>query len=115
MANTSKYLEPADAPADAIRRGCAPGDRFPTVVEPAEAHGVAPDTAGRAVQVLKERGLPAGKAGGTTRVRVRPTHHVRRNTRHRAEKDLVRGPQEVRLPTVVRAELRYVASSKRWS
>ncbi|MEU6097515.1 GntR family transcriptional regulator [Streptomyces sp. NPDC047079] len=39
MANTSKYLELADALAAEIRRGeYAPGDRFPTVNELARAH-----------------------------------------------------------------------------
>ncbi|MGI5397854.1 GntR family transcriptional regulator [Streptomyces sp. CA-251251] len=98
MAHTSsKYLELAGALADAIRRGeYAPGDRFPTVVELAKAHAVAPNTASRAVQVLKEQGLLSGKAGGTTRVRVQPIHQVRVNTRYQAEKDLVREPEEVR-------------------
>ncbi|MCF2131030.1 GntR family transcriptional regulator [Strepomyces sp. STD 3.1] len=98
MAHTSsKYLQLAETLADAIRRGdYAPGDRFPTVVELAEAHDVAPNTASRAVQVLKERGLVSGKAGGTTRVRVQPIHQVRVNTRYQAEKELVLEPEEVR-------------------
>ncbi|OSC71674.1 transcriptional regulator [Streptomyces sp. 4F] len=98
MAHTSsKYLELAESLADAIRRGeYAPGDRFPTVVELAKAHAVAPNTASRAVQVLKEQGLLSGKPGGTTRVRVQPIHQVRVNTRYQTEKDLVLEPEEVR-------------------
>ncbi|WP_030169343.1 GntR family transcriptional regulator [Streptomyces sp. NRRL S-813] len=105
MANTSKYLELADALATAIRRGeYASGDRFPTVNELARAHNVAPNTASRAVQMLKERGLLSGKAGGTTRVRVQPVHQVRANTRYQTEKDLVLRPEDERATTGV-AEL----------
>ena len=82
----------------------APGDRFPTVNELAKAHDVAPNTASRTVQVLKERGLLSGKAGGTTRVRVQPPHQVRANTRYEVEKDLVRRPEDERATTGV-AEL----------
>lgn len=98
MAHTSsKYLLLAESLADAIRRGeYAPGDRFPTVVELAKAHAVAPNTASRAVQALKEQGLLSGKPGGTTRVRVQPIHQVRVNSRYQTEKDLVREPEEVR-------------------
>jgi GntR family transcriptional regulator len=72
MAYTSKYLELADAPAARIRRGeCAPGDRFPTVNEPAGARS-------------------------TTRVRVQPPHQVRANTGYQVEKDLVLRPEEER-------------------
>ncbi|MGW4437955.1 GntR family transcriptional regulator [Streptomyces sp. NPDC004596] len=105
MANTSKYLELAEVLATAIRRGeYAPGDRFPTVNELAGLHSVAPNTASRAVQVLKEQGLLSGKAGGTTRVRVQPIHQVRANSRYQTEKDLVLRPVEERGTTGV-AEL----------
>ncbi|MEU5242656.1 GntR family transcriptional regulator [Streptomyces asoensis] len=96
MANASKYLELADQLADEIRREYEPGDRFPTVMELAKAHSVAPNTVSRAVQVLKERGLLSGKAGGTTRVRVQPMLQVRQNTRYQSEKDVVLQPEEVR-------------------
>ncbi|MFJ9735058.1 GntR family transcriptional regulator [Streptomyces sp. NPDC101171] len=105
MANTSKYLELAEVLTTAIRRGeYAPGDRFPTVNELAEVHSVAPNTASRAVQLLKEQGLLSGKAGGTTRVRVQPIHQIRANSRYQTEKDLVLRPAEERGTTGV-AEL----------
>ncbi|GAB1340840.1 GntR family transcriptional regulator [Streptomyces sp. E-15] len=105
MASTSKYLELADVLAAQIQRGeYAPGQRFPTVVELSKAHGVAPNTASRAVQVLKERGLLSGKAGGTTRVRVHPIRQVRSNERYQTEKDLVLLPEQDRATTGV-AEL----------
>lgn len=97
MPNTSKYPELAESLADAIKRGdYTPGDRFPTVADLAKTHGVAPNTASRAVQALKERGLLSGKSGGTTRVRVQPIHQIRANTRYQREKDLVREPEEIR-------------------
>lgn len=104
MANAAKYLELADRLAERIREEYEPGDRFPTVTELAQRHGVAPNTASRAVQTLKERGLLAGKAGGTTWVRVPPVSSVRRNTRYQAEKDLVLRPEDERRTTGV-AEL----------
>ncbi|MER6037975.1 GntR family transcriptional regulator [Streptomyces sp. NPDC001835] len=97
MASTSKYMELADVLAAAIRGGeYTPDQRFPTVIELAKAHSVAPNTASRAVQVLKERGLLSGKAGGTTRVRVPPIHQVRSNLRYQTEKDRVLLPEEER-------------------
>ncbi|AIS02441.1 GntR family transcriptional regulator [Streptomyces glaucescens] len=104
MANTAKYELLADELAEVIRREYEPGDRFPTVIELAKAHGVAPNTASRAVQVLKERGLLTGKSGGTTRVRVQPIQQIRRNTRYQAEKDMVLQPEDARRSTGV-AEL----------
>ncbi|MDQ0808760.1 GntR family transcriptional regulator [Streptomyces sp. B3I7] len=104
MANAAKYLELADRLAERIREEYEPGDRFPTVTELAQLYGVAPNTASRAVQTLKEQGLLAGKAGGTTWVRVPPVSSVRRNTRYQAEKDLVLRPEEERRATGV-AEL----------
>ncbi|MEU5713976.1 GntR family transcriptional regulator [Streptomyces flaveolus] len=105
MASTSKYLELADALAAQIQKGeYAPGERFPTVLDLAKAHSVAPNTVSRAVQVLKERGLLSGKAGGTTRVRVQPIRQVRSNERYQKEKDLVLLPEQDRATTGV-AEL----------
>ncbi|MEV5730759.1 MULTISPECIES: GntR family transcriptional regulator [Streptomyces] len=104
MPNTSKYEQLADELARRIKEEYEPGDRFPTVVELAKAHQVAPNTASRAVQVLKERGLLTGKSGGTTRVRVQPIQQVRRNTRYQAEKDMVLQPEDARRSTGV-AEL----------
>jgi GntR family transcriptional regulator len=97
MPNTSKYAELAALLAEAIRSGDhAPGARFPTVTELSRVHDVAPNTASRAVQLLKEQGLLSGKTGGTTRVRVPPVRQVRANTRYQREKDLVREPEDVR-------------------
>ncbi|MEU0054683.1 GntR family transcriptional regulator [Streptomyces sp. NPDC006309] len=105
MASTSKYLELADALAAQIERGeYAPGQRFPTVMELAKAHSVAPNTISRAVQALKERGLLAGKTGGTTRVRVQPIRQTRSNERYQIEKDHVLLPEQDRRTTGV-AEL----------
>lgn len=96
MPNVSKYLQLADELAASVQRDYEPGDRFPTVVELATKHGVAPNTVSRAVQVLKERGLLSGRPGGTTRVRVQPMTQVRSNTRYQSEKDLVLQPEDVR-------------------
>lgn len=73
----------------------------PTVTELAKQFGVAPNTASRAVQVLKERGLLSGRIGGKTWVRVAPQQTVRRNTRYQAEKDLVLKSEEERRQTGV--------------
>ncbi|MCX4449047.1 GntR family transcriptional regulator [Streptomyces sp. NPDC087866] len=90
MVNVGKYLELAEALSEKITSGeLAPGDQLPTVAELAKQFGVAPNTASRAVQVLKERGLLSGRIGGKTWVRVPPPQTVRRNTRYQAEKDLV--------------------------
>ncbi|WEH43986.1 GntR family transcriptional regulator [Streptomyces sp. AM 2-1-1] len=97
MANTAKYLELAEELAARIQKGeLAPGDRVSTVAELAHQYGVAHNTASRAVQTLKERGLLSGKPGGTTWVRVPPARTTRRNTRYQAEKDLVLRPLEER-------------------
>ncbi|WP_326701872.1 GntR family transcriptional regulator (plasmid) [Streptomyces sp. NBC_01754] len=104
MANAAKYLELAEQLATYIREECEPGDRFPKVADLALQHGVAPNTASRAVQTLKEQGLLSGKPGGSTWVRVPPVQSVRRNTRYQTEKDLVLQPEEQRRSTGV-AEL----------
>ncbi|MGW2081814.1 GntR family transcriptional regulator, partial [Streptomyces sp. NPDC001939] len=62
---------------------------------------VAPNTVSRAVQVLKDRGLLSGKAGGKTWVRVPPQRTVRRNTRYQIEKDLALKSEDERRRTGV--------------
>ncbi|MGW6744856.1 GntR family transcriptional regulator [Streptomyces sp. NPDC055025] len=101
MANTGKYLELADKLAKQIEEELAPGDQFPTVTELARQLGVAPNTASRAVQTLKERGLLSGKAGGKTWVRVQPVTTLRRNTRYQQEKDIALLPESERRKTGV--------------
>ncbi|WP_329453406.1 GntR family transcriptional regulator (plasmid) [Streptomyces sp. NBC_01724] len=101
MANVGKYLELADALAQKIKTELSPGDQLPTVSELAKQFSVAPNTASRAVQVLKERGLLSGKTGGKTWVRVTPQQAVRRNTRYQTEKDLVLESEDERRRTGV--------------
>lgn len=96
MANVGKYLELADTLAEMIKRDLSPGDQLPTVTELAKRFSVAPNTASRAVQALKERGLLSGKTGGKTWVRVPPAQVVRKNTRYHVEKDLVLKPEDER-------------------
>ncbi|MEV0982160.1 GntR family transcriptional regulator [Streptomyces sp. NPDC049915] len=74
----------------------SPGDPIPKTADLAEHFGVNKNTASRAVQLLKERGVLSGKAGGTTRVRVPPMYQVRSTTRYQIEKDRVLLPEEER-------------------
>ncbi|WP_406450312.1 GntR family transcriptional regulator [Streptomyces sp. NBC_00876] len=101
MVNVGKYLELAEVLTEKIKTELSPGDQLPTVSELAKQFGVAPNTASRAVQVLKERGLLSGRIGGKTWVRVAPQQTVRRNTRYQAEKDLVLKSEDERRQTGV--------------
>lgn len=93
MADT--YLDLAEKLADAAAR-MAPGDQFPTIPELAARFDVHRNTASRAIQVLKERGVLSGKKGGKTYVRVQPVPTTRRNSRYQKEKDMVLRPEEER-------------------
>ncbi|GAB3127499.1 GntR family transcriptional regulator [Streptomyces calidiresistens] len=93
MADT--YLELADRLAR-VAQEMAPGQQFATVPEIARNYEVHRNTASRAIQHLKERGVLTGKKGGKTWVRVPPIRAVRRNTRYQVEKDLALKSEEER-------------------
>lgn len=67
------YLQLADDLARKIENGeYAPGQRLPSADDLAELHDVAPNTALKALQKLRERGLAEMSHGRGTYVKRRP-------------------------------------------
>ncbi|OII61315.1 hypothetical protein BJP40_05955 [Streptomyces sp. CC53] len=96
MPSPTKYLDLAETLTRRINTSLKPGDPFLTVREIIEQYDVGKNAASRAVQVLKERGVIAGRPNGKTWVRVPPKQTKRSNERYWEEKELVRQPEEVR-------------------
>jgi GntR family transcriptional regulator len=96
MPNPGKYAELAEQLAQVIATEHSPGDQFLTNPEIARRYGVSVNTASRAVQALKERGLLSGKVGGKTWVRVAPTRVLRSNETYQREKANVRLSEDER-------------------
>jgi GntR family transcriptional regulator len=96
MAREGVYVELADQMAAFIETELRPGDPFLTLPELAERFDVHRNTASKAVQVLKDRGILSGKNGGRTWVRVRPRPTRRHNSRYQREKDNALLPEDVR-------------------
>ncbi|AEW95904.1 MULTISPECIES: GntR family transcriptional regulator [Streptomycetaceae] len=96
MPNVGKYAELAERLAQLIEDDYSPGQQFLTNPEIAKRYSVSGNTASRAVQALKERGLLSGKVGGKTWVRVAPVRHLRSNEMYHREKQRVRLGEEER-------------------
>jgi DNA-binding GntR family transcriptional regulator len=66
---TPLYVQLADLIAEKIERGeYAAGQRLPSADDLAELHGIAPNTARKALSLLRERGLAEMSAGRGTYV-----------------------------------------------